>query len=270
VADSSMRKVQSNDGTTIGYLRRGSGLPLLLVHGAMADHRRWLPVLPYFEQHFTVYAMDRRGRGLSGDATGYELGREAGDVAAVVEAIGEPAYVLGHSFGGLCSLEAALLTDKIDRLILYEPPIPGIAPPVPPGFPERMQALIDRGEPEAALVLFLREVVRMPEHELGPYRQSPMWEARIAIASTVPRELQVDRTYTLNPGRYAGLEVPTMLLLGGDSPPGAREAVAIVDAALPRSQVVVLPGQQHIAMDTAPELFAREVVQFLLESTWGA
>jgi pimeloyl-ACP methyl ester carboxylesterase len=36
-----------------------------------------------------------------------------------------------------------------------------------------------------------------------------------------------------------------------------------VSAALPNSRVVVLPGQQHIAMDTAPDLFVREVVAFL-------
>lgn len=260
-----MQHVTSNDGTAIGYLKSGSGPPLLLVHGAIADHRRWLPILPHFEQRFTVYAMDRRGRGASGDSPDYDLRREVEDVAAVVEAIGEPAYVLGHSFGGLCSLEAALLTDKVQRLILYEPPIPGIAPTIPPGLPHRMQALVDDGEPEAALVLFLRKVVRMPEHELELYRQLPMWKARIGLAPTVPRELQVDGTYTFDSGKFANLRMHTMLLLGGDSPPGAREAVEIVDAALPRSQVVVLPGQQHIAMDTAPELFAREVVQFLLE-----
>ena len=37
----------------------------------------------------------------------------------------------------------------------------------------------------------------------------------------------------------------------------------IIEAALPNSQVVILPGQQHIAMDTNPELFVREVQRFL-------
>lgn len=55
-----------------------------------------------------------------------------------------------------------------------------------------------------------------------------------------------------------------MLLLGGDSPPFARQAIELVDSALPESRVVILPGQQHIAMDTNPELFVREVLHFLL------
>jgi hypothetical protein len=32
-------------------------------------------------------------------------------------------FVLGHSLGALCALEAALLTDKISKLVLYEPPL---------------------------------------------------------------------------------------------------------------------------------------------------
>jgi pimeloyl-ACP methyl ester carboxylesterase len=58
--------------------------------------------------------------------------------------------------------------------------------------------------------------------------------------------------------------VPALLLLGGDSPPFARQAVEMVHGALPNSQIVVLPGQQHIAMDTDPKLFACEVRRFLL------
>jgi pimeloyl-ACP methyl ester carboxylesterase len=128
-----------------------------------------------------------------------------------------------------------------------------------------MEALIDRGELEAALEVMMREVVRMPEHELARYRQLPAWEARVQIVPTVPRELTVDRTYRFSAERFAGLEVPTMLLLGGDSPPFARQAVEMVEAALPNSEIVVLQGQQHIAMDTNPELFVGEVLDFLLD-----
>jgi len=55
-----------------------------------------------------------------------------------------------------------------------------------------------------------------------------------------------------------------LLLLGGDSPPLFRKAVELVDSVLPNSRIVIIPGQQHVAMDTNPELFQREVLQFLL------
>jgi pimeloyl-ACP methyl ester carboxylesterase len=59
--------------------------------------------------------------------------------------------------------------------------------------------------------------------------------------------------------------VPTLLLLGGDSPQFFRSATEALTAILPNSRIVELPGQQHIAMDTAPDIFIREVVMFLAE-----
>ncbi|HUF08113.1 MAG TPA: alpha/beta fold hydrolase [Rhodothermales bacterium] len=260
-----MIQTTSTDGTTIGFVRSGAGPALLLVHGTTADHNRWASVSPQLEEHFTVYAMDRRGRGGSGDSPDHDLMREAKDVAAVVEAIGEPVSILAHSYGAVCSLEAALLTSKVRRMILYEPPIPTGVPLNPQGVPERMQALIERGELEAALEIMFREVVRMPEHEFEVYRRLPMWKRRIQLAPTIPRELVIDRTYRFDPERFAVLHTPTMLLLGGDSPTFFRQAIEELDSALPNSTVVTMPGQQHIAMDTDPELFVGEVLRFLLQ-----
>src|SRR3712207_6140160 len=82
--------VASKDGTPIAFLRSGEGPPLVLLHGTTADHSRWAPVLPAFEEHFTVYAVDRRGRGGSGDSEAYALDREFEDIAAVVDSLEEP------------------------------------------------------------------------------------------------------------------------------------------------------------------------------------
>lgn len=259
--------VNSKDGTPIGCRISGTGPTLLLVHGGTADHRRWAGIWPRFEQHFSVYAMDRRGRGMSGDSPEYNLFREVEDVAAVVEAAfkrsGEPVSVLGHSFGGLCSLEAALLSDTIGQLILYEPPLPVGQQLYQPDFSDRVQALIDQGRLEPALEMFLREEVKMPEHELAIYRRLPMWPERVKIVHTVLREIVIDQTYRFDPTRFADLRVPTLLLLGSDSPPIFRQAIETLESALPASRVAILPGQQHIAMDTAPDLFVREVLAFL-------
>lgn len=262
--DRNVEQTVSKDGTVIGFWQRGAGPPLLLVHGTTADHSRWASVSPALEQQFTVIAMDRRGRGGSGDASDYDIMREAEDVAAVVEAMGVPLAVLGHSYGAICALEAARLTDKVRRLVLYEPPIPTGLAHYPPGVPDQIQALVDRDEFEAALELFFRDVVGMPKHELAAYRQLPVWNVRIQLAPTIPRELLIDRGYRFEAENFASLTIPTLLLLGGDSPPLFQRAVAAVDAALADSRVVVLPGQQHIVMDTNPELFVTEVQQFLL------
>ena len=257
-----MATITSKDGTRIAYSRSGSGPPLVLVHGTTADRTRWARVLPELEPRFTVYAMDRRGRGGSGDAAEYAIDREFEDVAAVIDAVGEPVFLLGHSYGAIC-LEASILTDKVRRLVLYEPPIPIGAPIYPPGVPERIQALVDAGDPEAALEVFFREVVRMPDREFDVYRTLPAWKVRITLAPTIPRELTIERSYRFQPERFAQFSRPTLLLLGGDSPPVFRQIIDMVGAALPTSRIAVMPGQQHVAMDTAPELFLNEVIGFL-------
>lgn len=111
----------------------------------------------------------------------------------------------------------------------------------------------------------MREIVRMPKHELAAYRQLPAWNVRIQLVPTVAREEGVGRTYRFESRRFARLQIPTNLLVGGDSPPWAREATELVHSALPDSRIVILTGQQHIAMDMDPELFATAVLRFLLE-----
>ena len=111
----------SSDGIPIAAWRCGHGSPLLLVHGTGADHTRWAPVLAGLAERFTVYALDRRGRGASGDGPTWSIRQETEDLIAVLEAIGGQVDVVAHSFGAARALEAALLTDHIRRLVAYEP-----------------------------------------------------------------------------------------------------------------------------------------------------
>jgi len=60
---------------------------LVLIHGTSADHTRWRTVLPAPEGRFTVYAVDRRGRGESGDSDEYAIEREFEDIASVGDSI---------------------------------------------------------------------------------------------------------------------------------------------------------------------------------------
>ncbi len=259
-----METIKSKDGAPIAWRRSGAGRPLVLVHGTGAAHTRWATVVPALSQQFSVYALDRRGRGESGDASPYVMQREFEDVAALVESIGEPVDLLGHSFGGVCSIEAALLSRNIRKLILYEPPLPVEGVPIfSEGIIARLQALLDQGDRAGVVTVFMREVVRMPAHEFELFRAAPAWPARLAAAHTLPRELRALEQYRFRPERFNGVALPTLLLVGGDSPHFLKAAIESAHAALPNSKVASLPGQQHIAMDTAPELFVREVTVFL-------
>jgi pimeloyl-ACP methyl ester carboxylesterase len=260
-----MQTITSKDGTVIAFARSGTGPPLVLVHGTTADHSRWKPLLPQLEAHFTVHAVDRRGRGGSGDAPRYAIEREFEDISAVVDGIGEPVLLLGHSYGAVCALEASLRTRNLRRLVLYEPPIRTTGPLFPRGSVERLQALLDAGEPDGVVATFFREVVGAPEEEIRLLRSLPNWPARVAAAHTVSREMRINEDYRFEPARFSNMRVPTLLLLGGSSPAMFGAAVEAVRAALSDARVAVMPGQQHTAMNTAPELFLREVLSFLQE-----
>jgi pimeloyl-ACP methyl ester carboxylesterase len=257
-----METVTSRDGTEIAYYQRGTGPPLILVHGTVAANPIAWPACAGLTQRFTVYAMGRRGRRASGDGRTYALEREFGDVAAVVNTTGRPAYLLGHFFGALCALGAALLTPNLDKLVLYEPALelPG-SQVYPDGLLERLEALLDAGDRERALVEHYSGV--MSPAELERYRASPAWSERLAEVHTLPREMRADGGYVLDPQQFRELTVPTLLLVGETGPGFLRAATNAVHAALPDSRIVAMPGQGHMAMYSAPELFVREIVSFL-------
>jgi pimeloyl-ACP methyl ester carboxylesterase len=266
ISGNSMQIIRSKDGAIIASQRSGSGPPLVLVHGGTADHTRWNPVIPELEKKFTVYAVDRRGRGGSTDSGPYAIEREFEDIAAVADAIGEPVYLLGHSFGAFCSLEASLLTSNIAKLILYEPPPPGIKGTMPAHIVAKMQDLLDTGDRDGVVSTFMLEVAKIPENELNILKSLPSWDGRVVAAHTILREIKaLEELPAFQPDRFAAMDTSTLLLLGGESPSAYSDFIRLINASLPNSRIAVMPGQKHVAMNTAPELFTAEVIGFLTD-----
>jgi len=63
------------------------------------------------------------------------------------------------------------------------------------------------------------------------------------------RELKLDERYTFEERRAKNIRVPTLLLLGGASPPFFGAAMDLVQQAVPHAKRVILPGQTHVAID---------------------
>lgn len=255
-------RVKANDGTSIAVECMGTGPTLLIVHGGTGDHRRWVPLFPLFAPHFTVCAMDRRGHGESEAGTDYSLKKEFEDVAAVVNALPGSVSVLGHSLGGVCALEAAFLTKKIAKLILYEPPLQDLDHTA---IADTMERLIETGHREDALIMFLQKIVMVSPTEIAAMKAQPLWPARVAGIDIQIREIRELSRYRFDAERMRKLKIPTLLLTGSEtSSPQLKQAIRSLQNSLPQKSLYVFEGQEHNAMDHVPGPFAEVVTNFLL------
>ena len=258
-----MEKVTSADGTTVSYERYGDGPPLVLVHGSFSDHAtNWEHVKPLLETRFTVLAVARRGRGETDATEGHRVEDEAEDVAAVIASAGEPAFVLGHSYGGVCALAGTtLIPEQVRKLVLYEPPWPNA---LDPELIARLQKLAAAGELEALVEVFMREVLQVPPDEVAAIRETPFWEVWIADAIATQNDLRALTAYSFDPEAFLSLAMPVLLQVGTESPRDIYVTDALA-AVLPDVRIEALEGQAHEAMTMAPEMYANAVIGFLLE-----
>ncbi len=113
------------NGAVLYYEERGSGPPLLLVHGTGSYADIWSPVFDGLARSYRVIAYDRRGFARSSPAPGGGLAEHARDAAALLEALGaSPAMVVGWSAGGVIALDlAASFPDCVAALVLAEPAV---------------------------------------------------------------------------------------------------------------------------------------------------
>jgi len=258
------QKINSKDGTPIAFLQSGSGPALLLVHGTGADRSRWTAVLPQLTQHFTVYSMDRRGRGGSGDAATYAIEREYEDIAALANSIQGQVDILGHSFGAACVLGSVPLISNLRRLVIYEPPmLREQQSPRRIEILEQMDIALAEGDRDAVVVMMMRDMLGTPTAVIERARTMPAWSGSTSAAHTFTRELRCSDAYGAHPETFSQITHKTLFLLGENSADSFKLTTDILHNYIPDNEVRLLPGQQHSAMLTAPALFANEIIQFL-------
>ncbi len=263
------RTVRSADGTPIAVFSAGDGPPLVLVHGATADHTTWRTSGPLLATRHTTQAVDRRGRGASGDAPDYSIGREFEDLVAVVETLAAesdgPVDVIGHSYGGRIGLGAALLTPSLRRLVVYE----GAPPPTDgrgyqdDGTLARIEGLVAAGDRDEALATFMRDIVGMPDAELAAFRADPIWPRRAAAVETTIRELRAEVSPAASLEALSRVRQPVLQVLGGSSSEVFGEATRALDARLRNGRVVTIEGARHAAHHTHAAAFVGGVEAFL-------
>jgi pimeloyl-ACP methyl ester carboxylesterase len=253
--------VVSKDGTRIGFEKVGSGPPIVIVHGSLTTGSSWLPVANGLKDLFTCYLMDRRGRGASGDASAYSLATEADDIRAVLDRAGTDACLMGHSYGAICTLEAAVANGP-HKLIIYEAPLPISKKVVGAAFRD-LRAAVQRGDSDEGLTIGLRDMVRVSPDELHGLRQSPLWSEMVRLTPGWVREIQEISNLDFGVARYTDIEAPTLLLLGTATAPHHVESTRALAAALPDARTVEFEGHSHFAHLTATDQFVAALAGFM-------
>lgn len=124
LAGDDSRFVEVN-GRAIHYTQQGTGRPLILVHGFAGSLYTWRKLIPLLSDHYTVYAYDMLGFGLSDKPPdgNYDMGAHAEQLIGFMDALNLPsAHLVGHSMGGIVIAFAALESPlKAESLIMIEP-----------------------------------------------------------------------------------------------------------------------------------------------------
>ncbi|SFR97640.1 Pimeloyl-ACP methyl ester carboxylesterase [Halomicrobium zhouii] len=261
-----MQTTETVEETTVTFDRRGTGQPLVFLHGGMAPSEYWDPVVPHFDDYATIVPR-RPGFGTCRDDPGETsadevLDREVEYVHTLVDAVdGEP-ILFGHSYGALTAIEAATAAE-VAAVVAYEPAI------LPEGFraeanlADRMESLIARGERHEAVKRYV-ELVLHPDgiDDLDGWLDAwPPWPACVDLAEEVLRMNRAVEQYRL-PDRLA-VDAPVLVLTGTDGPEFLRESARDVHEALPHSRLVEFDGISHGGPSKAPAVVATEVEAFL-------
>jgi pimeloyl-ACP methyl ester carboxylesterase len=263
-------KITTPDGIVISVVVEGAGPPLILVTGSGDDYTRYGRVSPILGKSYTLYNVDRRGRGDSTDDAAYSFLGEVNDLLAVIDAIhaeAGPAHLLAHSYGGLVGLEVAWRTDKLKSVLLYEPPMPfyeridGVDPRKP--LVLEMIDLLAKGKVDEMLTFYIHDFMGLPLEAVERQKSNPKaWGRWLSVANTIPRELLTVRDYEFAPYKFASVKRPMGVMVGGNSRGGMRNSAQRIKAGIPQTEIIELPGEGHSAMTSSPEMFASAVLAF--------
>jgi len=276
--------VISSDGTRIGYRQLGQGPGIVFVHGAMESAHSHIQLANELADAFTVFLLDRRGRGPSGSySNDYSIRKDVEDMEALLYETGAR-KIFGVSSGAIICLQTALkLPSIVQKVAIYEPPLP-VKGSISMDFLPRFRQELARGDIASALVTGMKGA------QMGPpiFNAMPRWFlkliTKLMLASEDKKAMENDVTFRmLAPTLYYDFQMveemsnsiesfnelaADVLLLGGSkSPTYLKIALDALEKNLPRSQRIVFSGLGHggsgnVNQGGKPVLVAQELKRF--------
>jgi pimeloyl-ACP methyl ester carboxylesterase len=263
------------NGYDMAFVERGTGAPLLLIHGTLGDYRHWTGEMAPFGAHYRTIALSLRHcwpERWDGEGDDFTVQQHTADLAAFIAALeAGPVHLLGHSRGGHLAFRVAQnFPDLVRTLILVEPGgalAPDLETALPAGEP--LIALgplygegaerIRRGEIDEALEI-MGDVIAGP----GNWARTPerIKQHRRDNARTLLGQIKEQRAPFARADAEA-IRAPTLLLAGERSPASFHRILDGLETAITDVRRAVIPKASHSSNRDNPAAFARAVLAFL-------
>lgn len=260
------------NGVALHYEQSGQGRPIVFLHGLLSSSHLWREITPPLTYRNTIYSLDLMGFGLSEKPSSveYSLDTYVGQLSVFLETleIAHPILV-GHDIGGRIALTYALRHRGAARkLILMDVPLSSASLPSRlrllgfPGLGELLtgdwflkRILLDGVENKAVMTEALLQ------EYMTPYHDDP--GARAALLKCL-REftLPADSEQNLQT-QLASLEVPTLVMWGGNDEYTPLQMGRKLNDALPQSDIAVILRSGHYTQEDRPEEVRAVIKRFI-------
>jgi flavin reductase (DIM6/NTAB) family NADH-FMN oxidoreductase RutF/pimeloyl-ACP methyl ester carboxylesterase len=252
------------DGT--GFIRAGSGAPVLLIHGVGMNAAIWQDQIASMEDRHDLIAIDMLGHGTSPlPPENAALSDFAEQALRLLDHLGLASVsIVGHSMGALVALEIALRAPSRIRSIVCLNAVFRRPETLARAVRERAAALGTHGDPSAIAATLAR------------WFGDPLPESLAGAAATARTALEgVDpegyaRTYRLfahadaeHAETLAGLAGPALFMTGSDDGNSTPAMSAAMARLAPHGQCLVLSGERHMMAMASPEKVTHHISAFL-------
>jgi pimeloyl-ACP methyl ester carboxylesterase len=254
------------DGADIEYGVRGSGEPVVFIHGAVLSDG-FVPVIeqPAITENFQVVNYRRRGyAGSSPAAAGMTMQAWAGDVIALLDHLGiASAHVAGHSLGASIALQTAIdAPGRVRKLALLEPPL---LPLVPSGgqfgeWAASVREIYDSGDKAAATDTVLAGAYGQDYRRFLP--PSAFDRGVTDIDAYFQVELGAMQRWDVTTENLKDLRLPVLSMRASDTLPVFIEGADLLQQSIPGIDTVSIPDATHDLPGRNPAAVATGLVEF--------
>jgi pimeloyl-ACP methyl ester carboxylesterase len=257
------------NGRVLHYEKYGEGKPLILVHGFAGSTYTWREVIPLLAQHFTVYAVDLPGFGLSDKSTdgNYLLQAQAGMIISFMDALKlKSAALVGHSMGGvIVTMAATQAPDKVEKLVVIDA---GFYHGGPPAFTKHLffpfniimaRSFYTKGARSKSLLNSYYNKALITDELIENYLKP----ARTPHAAAALARMMTHATGESYEGVSSKITTPTLLIWARNDAPIPLSDGERLQREIMGSKLVIVNNAGHMVQEEKPQEVADAIQKFM-------